>query len=95
MIRFLPTLAGERDIIRSLQLLPGIQAATEATTGLVIRGGSPDQNLFLLDGSPIYNISHLYGFLSVFNDDAINTVDVIKGGFPARFGGRLSSIVDV
>lgn len=95
MIRFLPTLGGERDIIRSLQLLPGIQSATEATTGLVVRGGSPDQNLFLLDGNPIYNISHLYGFLSVFNDDAINSVDVIKGGFPARYGGRLSSIIDV
>jgi len=95
MIQYLPTLAGERDIIRSLQLLPGIRAGTEATTGLVVRGGSPDQNLFLLDGNPIYNISHLYGFLSVFNDDAINSIDVIKGGFPARYGGRLSSIIDV
>ncbi|MEA1877427.1 MAG: TonB-dependent receptor plug domain-containing protein [Bacteroidota bacterium] len=95
MIQFLPTLAGEKGIIRLIQLLPGIQAGAEGTAGLVVRGGSPDQNLYLLDGCPLYNISHLYGFLSVFNEDAINSVNVIKGGYPARYGGRLSSVIDI
>ncbi|TSA36714.1 MAG: TonB-dependent receptor [Porphyromonadaceae bacterium] len=92
---FLPSLAGESDIIKTLQLMPGIQSGNEGTTGLIVRGGSPDQNLFLVDGIPLYNISHLYGFLSVFNEDAINNVDVVKGGFPAKYGGRLSSVIDV
>jgi len=95
MIKYLPTLAGERDIIRAMQLLPGVQSATEGTTGLVVRGGSPDQNLFLIDGCPIYNISHLYGFLSIFNDDAIKSAEIIKAGFPAQYGDRLSSIINI
>lgn len=95
MIKYLPTIGGERDIIRAMQLLPGIQSATEGTTGLVVRGGSPDQNLFLIDGCPIYNISHLYGFLSVFNDDAIKSAEIIKSGFPAQYGDRLSSIMNI
>ncbi len=94
-IQKLPSLGGETDIIRSLKLYPGIQSGNEGTTGLYIRGGGPDQNLFLLDGIPLYNISHLFGFMSVFNDDALNSIKVIKGGFPARYGGRLSSVVDV
>lgn len=91
----MPTLGGETDIIRAIQILPGIQSGNEGTTGLYVRGGGADQNLFLLDGVTLYNISHLFGFMSVFNDDAINSMKVIKGGFPARYGGRLSSIIDI
>ncbi len=94
-IETLPALAGEIDILKTLQLLPGVQSGTEGTTGLYVRGGSPDQNLILLDGVPVYNPNHLFGFLSVFNEDAIKDVSLIKGGFPARYGGRLSSIVEL
>jgi len=94
-IRALPVLAGETDIFKTLQLLPGVQSGREGTAGLYIRGGTPDQNLILLDGVPIYNPSHLYGFLSIFNSDAIKDVTLIKGGIPARYGGRLSSVVDI
>lgn len=95
IIKALPALLGETDVLKALQLLPGIQAGAEGSSGLYIRGGSPDQNLILLDGVPVYNASHLFGFFSVFNADAINGVDVIKGGFPARYGGRLSSVIDI
>jgi hypothetical protein len=78
-----------------LQLLPGVQSGPEGSTGLYVRGGGPDQNLILLDGVPVYNASHLFGFYSVFNSDAINHIELTKGGFPARFGGRLSSVVDI
>lgn len=91
----MPVLMGERDLIRLAQLMPGIQSGSEGSTGLYVRGGGPDQNLFLIDGVPIYNINHLFGFLSALNGDAIKTADVIKGGFPAHFGGRLSSIIDI
>ncbi len=91
----LPSLMGEVDILKVLQLLPGVQSGTEGSSGLYVRGGGPDQNLILLDGVPIYNASHLFGFFSVFNADAINNVDLIKGGFPARYGGRLSSVIDI
>ncbi|HEX8327265.1 MAG TPA: TonB-dependent receptor [Hymenobacter sp.] len=94
-IKLLPALFGETDVLKVLQLLPGVQAGGEGSSGLYVRGGSPDQNLLLLDGTPIYNASHLFGFFSVFNADAIKNVELIKGGFPARYGGRLSSVVDI
>ncbi len=94
-IKKLPALLGEVDVLKSLQLLPGVQSGGEGTSGLYVRGGSPDQNLILLDGVPVYNVSHLFGFFSVFNADAINNVTLTKGGFPARFGGRLSSVLEI
>lgn len=94
-IKNLPALMGEVDIFKVIQLLPGVQSGAEGASGLYVRGGSPDQNLILLDGVPVYNASHLFGFFSVFNDGAINNVELIKGGFPARFGGRLSSVIDI
>lgn len=94
-LKQVPALLGERDVLRVLQLLPGVQSGGEGQTGLFVRGGSPDQNLMLLDGTPVYNASHLFGFFSVFNADALNNVELIKGGFPARYGGRLSSVVDI
>jgi hypothetical protein len=94
-IKLLPALFGETDVLKVLQLLPGVQGGGEGSSGLYVRGGSPDQNLLLLDGTPIYNASHLFGFFSVFNADAIKNVELIKGGFPARYGGRLSSVVDI
>lgn len=94
-VKSLPAFLGEPDIMKAIQLLPGIQGGNEGTSGLYVRGGSPDQNLILLDGVPVYNASHLFGFFSVFNADAIRSVEVIKGGFPARYGGRLSSVIDI
>lgn len=94
-MRKMPALAGEMDLLRNLQLLPGIATGSEGSAGLFVRGGSPDQNLIIADGVPLYNVSHLFGFLSVFNTEALHHVDVIKGGFPARYGGRLSSVIDV
>ncbi len=91
----IPVLLGEPDILKVIQLLPGVQSGTEGTSGIYVRGGGADQNLFLLDGVPVYNASHLFGFFSVFNPSAINTVKLYKGGFPARFGGRLSSVIDI
>ena len=95
MIKSLPAFLGEVDVMKAIQLLPGVQAGTEGSSGLYVRGGSPDQNLILLDGVPVYNVSHLFGFFSVFNADALNSVEVMKGGFPARYGGRLSSVIDI
>jgi outer membrane receptor for ferrienterochelin and colicin len=94
-IRQVPALMGETDVLKALQLLPGIRGGAEGSAGLHVRGGSPDQTLILLDGVPVYNANHLFGFVSVFNSDAINRVEVIRGGFPARYGGRLSSVVDI
>jgi outer membrane cobalamin receptor len=94
-IKSLPVIFGEADVLKVIQLLPGVQSGTEGSTGIYVRGGGPDQNLFLLDGVPVYNVNHLFGFLSVFNPDAIQTVQLYKGGFPARFGERLSSVVDI
>ncbi|MBE0677044.1 MAG: TonB-dependent receptor plug domain-containing protein, partial [Bacteroidales bacterium] len=91
----LPVLLGEADVLKVIQLLPGVQSGTEGSTGIYVRGGGPDQNLFLLDGVPVYNASHLFGFLSVFNPDAVKSVQLYKGGFPARYGERLSSVVDI
>ncbi len=94
-IKSLPAFLGEVDIIKALQLMPGVQSGSEASSGLYVRGGGPDQNLILLDGVPVYNASHLFGFFSVFNADAIKSVELTKGGFPARYGGRLSSVLDI
>ena len=90
-----PVLFGEVDLLKSLQRLPGVQSGVDGGAGLYVRGSGPDQNLLLLDGVPLYNATHLLGFFSVFNADAINNVDFYKGGFPARYGGRLASVVDV
>jgi hypothetical protein len=94
-VKKLPALFGEVDVIKTIQLLPGVQSAGEGTTGLFVRGGSSDQNLILLDEATVYNASHFLGFFSVFNPDAIKNVELYKGGIPARFGGRLSSIIDI
>lgn len=94
-IKTVPTLFGEADLIKALQLLPGVQSGTEGFAGMYVRGGGPDENLFLLDGIPLYNVNHLAGFFSVFNPDAVKNVTLYKGNFPARFGSRLSSVVDV
>lgn len=94
-IKALPALLGETDVIKVLQLLPGVQSGSEGSSGLFVRGGSPDQNLILLDGVPLYNVQHLFGFFSVFNADALKNVTLIKGGFPARYGGRLSAVLDI
>ena len=94
-IKSLPALMGETDVLKAIQLLPGVQSGTEGSSGIYVRGGGPDQNLILLDGVPVYNASHLFGFFSVFNADAINKVELVKGGFPARYGGRLSSVIDI
>jgi outer membrane cobalamin receptor len=94
-IKAMPALLGEVDVLKVLQLLPGVQSGAEGSSGLYVRGGGPDQNLILLDGVPVYNASHLFGFVSVFNADAINHVELVKGGFPARYGGRLSSVIDI
>ena len=93
-IKTIPALLGEVDIIKAIQLLPGVQSS-EGTSGFYVRGGGPDQNLILLDGVPVYNASHLGGIFSVFNADAIKSVRLTKGGFPARFGGRLSSVLQI
>jgi TonB-dependent Receptor Plug Domain/CarboxypepD_reg-like domain len=94
-IKHIPALFGEVDVLKALQLLPGVQAGGEGQNGLYVRGGSPDQNLILLDGVPVYNVSHLLGFFSVFNADALKNVTLTKGGYPARYGGRLSSVLEL
>lgn len=94
-IKSTPTILGETDALKVAQLLPGISEGSEGNSGLYIRGGSSDQNLILLDGITVYNPNHLFGFFSVFNGDAIKDFKIIKGGFPARYGGRLSSVVDL
>lgn len=86
---------GQRDIFRSLQLLPGVSGSNESSSGLYVRGGTPDQNLVLFDGFTVYHVDHLFGFFSAFNSDAIKDVQLYKGGFEARYGGRLSSVVDI
>ena len=94
-IKSVPVLFGEADVLKALQLLPGVQSGTEGLSGIYVRGGGPDQNLFLLDGVPLYNVNHLGGFFSAFNADAIKNVTLYKGSFPARYGGRLSSVLDI
>lgn len=90
-----PRILGEKDLLKTLQLLPGVKQGTEGTSALLVRGGTPDQNLFLLDGAPLYNPMHLMGVFSTFNTAALKDVTLYKGAFPARYGGRLSSVVDV
>ena len=91
----LPAFLGEVDILKTLQLLPGVRNAGEGNAGFYVRGGGPDQNLILLDDAVVYNTGHLFGFFSVFNADAIKSVSLIKGGMPAQYGGRISSVVDI
>ncbi|MGA7160346.1 MAG: TonB-dependent receptor [Bacteroidota bacterium] len=94
-VKSIPVLLGERDILKTIQLLPGIEGAGEGGTGFYARGGGVDQNLIVLDEATVYNSSHLLGFLSVFNSDAVKDVKVITGGMPAEYGGRLSSVLDI
>ena len=94
-IKKIPTLLGEKDVLKVLQLMPGVQKGSEGQTGIYVRGGGPDQNLIILDDATVYNANHLFGFFSVFNGDALKSVELTKGGFPARFGGRLSSVIDL
>lgn len=94
-LREIPNIGGESDILKSLTIFPGVATGAEGTSNIYVRGGTPDQNLILLDGLPVYNVSHLGGFLSVFNTDALRDVKLYKGAYPARYGGRLSSIIDV
>ncbi|NLJ43798.1 MAG: TonB-dependent receptor [Bacteroidales bacterium] len=91
----IPSLGGESDVLKTLQLMPGIQSGNEASSGLYVRGGSPDQNLMVIDDAPVYYVNHLGGFVSTFNSDAINSMKLVKGGFPAHYGSRLSSVVDI
>src|SRR5690606_1382412 len=90
-----PVLMGEKDVVKVLQLLPGIKSAGDGSSGMYVRGGAADQNLVLLDEANVYNASHLLGFFSTFNSDAIKDVSVYKSGMPAQYGGRLSSVLDI
>ena len=94
-IKYIPSIGGESDVIKVIQLMPGVQKGGEGGTGLYVRGGDVDQNLVLLDEAPVYNIGHLFGFFSVFNQDAIKDLTLYKGAFPSKYGGRLSSILDI
>lgn len=94
-IQKMPSVLGEPDVMKALQLLPGVQFGQEGTAGLYVRGGSPDQNLVLLDEMPVYNVTHLFGFFSLFSPDAIKSVELIKGGFAPEYGGRLSSVINL
>ncbi|MBN2806857.1 MAG: TonB-dependent receptor plug domain-containing protein, partial [Prolixibacteraceae bacterium] len=91
----IPTLFGEKDIVKALQLMPGIKMGKEGSSGLYVRGGTPGQNLILLDGIPVYNVNHLFGLFSVFTPEAVKSVAVYKGAFPAQYSGRISSVIDV
>lgn len=94
-IKELPAFMGEVDILKTIQLLPGVQSGGEGNTGFYVRGGGPDQNLILLDEAVVYNAAHLFGFFSVFNGDAVKNIELIKGGMPAQYGGRLASVLDI
>lgn len=94
-VKSVPSLFGERDVIKVLQLMPGVQKGREGSTAMYVRGGGPDQNLILLDGMPFYSASHLYGFFSLFNSDVLQNVEFTKGAFPAKYGGKLSSVLDM
>lgn len=94
-IKEIPALLGEKDVLKVLQLMPGVQKGSEGSSGIYVRGGGSDQNLVVLDDAIVYNVSHLFGFFSLFNGDALKSVDLIKGGFPARYGSRLSSVIDM
>lgn len=94
-IKDIPALLGEKDVLKVIQLLPGVQNGGEGNSGIYVRGGGPDQNLIILDDAVVYNAFHLFGFFSLFNGDALKNVELTKGGFPARYGGRLSSVIDM
>jgi hypothetical protein len=94
-IKDIPALFGEKDVLKVIQLLPGVQKPSEGNAGIYVRGGGPDQNLIILDEATVYNAFHLFGFFSLFNGDALKSVELTKGGFPARYGGRLSSVIDM
>jgi outer membrane receptor for ferrienterochelin and colicin len=94
-IEYLPSLGGEPDLIRAAHLLPGVQTGTDGIGGIHVRGGNSEHNLILIDGVPVYNVMHAAGLFSVFNTDAIRSAQLLKGGFPARYGGRLSSVLDI
>ncbi|MBD00265.1 MAG: hypothetical protein CL841_02765, partial [Crocinitomicaceae bacterium] len=94
-IKTIPAFMGEVDVLKTIQFLPGVSSGGEGNTGFYVRGGGPDQNLILLDEATVYNASHLFGFFSVFNADAIKNVSLIKGGMPSNYGGRLSSVLDI
>jgi hypothetical protein len=94
-VKDMPALLGEKDVLRAVQLLPGVQKGGEGQTGLYVRGGGPDQNLIILDDATVYDSQHLFGFFSLFNGDAIKSISLTKGGFPARYGGRLSSVLEM
>lgn len=94
-IKSIPAFLGEVDLLKTIQLLPGVRNAGEGSAGIYVRGGGADQNLILLDDAPVYNTGHLFGFFSIFNADAIKNVSLIKGGMPAQYGGRLSSVLDI
>ena len=94
-LKMVPVIFGETDVLKAIQLLPGVQSGTEGMSGIYVRGGGADENLFLLDGVPLYNVNHLGGFFSAFNGDAIKNVTLYKGSFPARFNGRISSVLDI
>ncbi len=94
-VKKVPALLGERDVMKILQLMPGVQSSSESNNGFYVRGGGPDQNLIILDDATVYNANHLFGFFSIFNGDALKSIELIKGGFPARYGGRLSSVLDI
>ena len=94
-VKALPAFLGETDLLKTIQLLPGVQSAGEGNSGFYVRGGGPDQNLVLLDEANVYNVSHLFGFFSVFNTDAVKNIELIKGGMPAQYGGRLASVLDI
>ena len=95
LVKKLPSFMGEVDVLKSITLLPGIQSGGEGSSGLYVRGGGPDENLLILDEAPVYNASHLMGFFSVFNSDAIKDIQVYKGGIPSEYGGKASSVIDI
>jgi hypothetical protein len=94
-VKALPAFLGEVDVLKTIQLLPGVQSAGDGNSGFYVRGGGPDQNLIMLDEAVVYNASHLFGFFSVFNADAVKNIELIKGGMPANYGGRLASVLDI
>jgi hypothetical protein len=94
-IKNVPALLGEKDVLKVLQLMPGVQKGSEGFAGIYVRGGGPDQNLIILDDAIVYNANHLFGFFSLFNGNALKNVELVKGGFPARYGGRLSSVLEM
>lgn len=94
-VEMIPALFGEKDVLKAIQLMPGVHRGTEGTSGFYVRGGGADQNLIILDDATVYNASHLFGFFSIFNGDALKSIQLTKGGFPARYGGRLSSVLEM